>query len=134
MKSELRSLLLVAVLMPACGQRDASTTTSAPTAAPAVPAPPTTQAVVSGTDNEADPVERERLYEIYHEQRCRLAGQREAERAKASDSEVAAFGTAWDRQARKDPQWAASVVRRSLERGCGEVDPEANLQEASDAP
>ncbi|MCB9740205.1 MAG: hypothetical protein H6747_13150 [Deltaproteobacteria bacterium] len=134
MKALLWSLVVLAALMAACGQRDASTTTSAPTPPPAKPALPTEHAVVPGTDDEVDPAERERLFEVYHEQRCRLAGQREAERTKAPEMEAAAFATAWDSRARKDPHWAASVVRRSLERGCGEANPEAKGREASDAP
>lgn len=134
MKALLWSVLVLAALMAACGQRDASTTTSAPTPPPAMPAPPIEHAVVPGTDDEVDPAERERLFEVYHEQRCRLAGQREADGAEPDDAGAATFATAWDRHARKDPHWAASVVRRSLERGCGEANPEAKGEEAADAP
>lgn len=81
---------------------------------------------------ELDEAEREALYAAYHRQRCVLDGlldrSSDAEGGKLAVSPDA-LATRWEQAARSDPAWAASMVRRSIEHGCGAAVP---AQESED--
>ncbi len=123
---------LVGLVVLGCGREPKAEVSKTPS----VPTPPV-RAAQAPVEDEApaalDEAARETLFAAYHRQRCILDGLLDRA-ADADGGKLAltpdALASQWEQAARSDPAWAASMVRRSIEQGCGAKAP---VQESEDA-